>query len=273
MIRNKISIWVCEPQAYTAMNLVHIDRRRLRPLMGTFCAIEATGPAEAIDEAVAQAFDVMTVVDQQMHPTRTGSDLEQMMANPGRTIAIAAMTWEVIALAQLICRLSGGVFDPCLPRSSGSVLDVELKPGLRVLCREPMALDLGGIAKGFAVDQAIEALERAGCVGGIVNAGGDLRAFGPIAYPVLVNASASDPIHLTLRDAAIASTDVESERRPSEHRGYYSRINGRRLTRTHAAILAPGAAIADALTKCALYCNSAEMNALMSRFSARMLDR
>ena len=47
-----------------------------------------------------------------------------------------------------------------------------------------MLLDLGGIAKGFAVDQAIHALRRGGCSEAIVNAGGDLRRFGRTPHPI-----------------------------------------------------------------------------------------
>ncbi len=44
--------------------------------------------------------------------------------------------------------------------------------------RNGMALDLGGIAKGYAVDRGVEILQQAGVTGGIVDAGGDLRLFG-----------------------------------------------------------------------------------------------
>lgn len=40
-------------------------------------------------------------------------------------------------------------------------------------------IDLGGIAKGYAIDQAIEAMQAAGCEGGLVDVGGDVRVFGP----------------------------------------------------------------------------------------------
>ncbi|MCW8880622.1 MAG: FAD:protein FMN transferase [Kangiellaceae bacterium] len=39
-------------------------------------------------------------------------------------------------------------------------------------------IDLGGIAKGYAVDQCIRILQRAGVVNGFVNAGGDSRLIG-----------------------------------------------------------------------------------------------
>lgn len=41
-----------------------------------------------------------------------------------------------------------------------------------------MKLDLGGIAKGYAVDRAIEAMKNYGAVGGLVDIGGDIRCFG-----------------------------------------------------------------------------------------------
>lgn len=51
---------------------------------------------------------------------------------------------------------------------------------------QPACLDLGGIAKGFAVDRAIDALKAAGLSRGLVNAGGDMRGFGADAWPVTV---------------------------------------------------------------------------------------
>ncbi|MGA1876046.1 MAG: FAD:protein FMN transferase, partial [bacterium] len=39
-------------------------------------------------------------------------------------------------------------------------------------------VDLGGIAKGFAVDQAVRVLKEEGIAAGMVNAGGDIRLFG-----------------------------------------------------------------------------------------------
>ncbi len=43
---------------------------------------------------------------------------------------------------------------------------------------EGMELDLGGIAKGYAIDRAIAALKEAGAEGGMVDVGGDIRCFG-----------------------------------------------------------------------------------------------
>jgi thiamine biosynthesis lipoprotein len=41
-----------------------------------------------------------------------------------------------------------------------------------------MRLDLGGIAKGYAIDKAVEAMQGSGIEGGMVDVGGDIRCFG-----------------------------------------------------------------------------------------------
>jgi FAD:protein FMN transferase len=60
---------------------------------------------------------------------------------------------------------------------------VRLLPDNRVAFDAQLALDLGGIAKGFAVDRAVAVLRRHSIRAAVVKAGGDLRAIGP-AIPV-----------------------------------------------------------------------------------------
>jgi thiamine biosynthesis lipoprotein len=55
-----------------------------------------------------------------------------------------------------------------------------------VIFRRKLVVDFGGIAKGFAVDRATEALQKSGVRSGIVNAGGDLRIFGPTRQTIHV---------------------------------------------------------------------------------------
>ena len=61
----------------------------------------------------------------------------------------------------------------------GNWRHIVLMPDCGVFLARPMLLDLGGIAKGFAVDRAIHELRRGGCTQGVVNAGGDLRVLDP----------------------------------------------------------------------------------------------
>jgi thiamine biosynthesis lipoprotein len=58
--------------------------------------------------------------------------------------------------------------------------DIQLLPNSTVAFRQPLAVDLGSIAKGFAVDKAMDYLSTLGLTGAMVNAGGDLRVAGQI---------------------------------------------------------------------------------------------
>ncbi len=91
----------------------------------------------------------------------------------------------VLRAAQKFAEESDGAFDITIG-SSGSWRDVLIDESRRVRFRRPVTIDLGGIAKGFAVDRAVEALQKAGAKSGIVNAGGDLRVFGDDAQLVQI---------------------------------------------------------------------------------------
>lgn len=73
-------------------------------------------------------------------------------------------------------------------------------------------LDLSGIAKGYAIDEALEAMRHAGALGGLVDVGGDVRCFGMPpegdAWPVaLRNPFGHDTLFtLRLRDAAVCTS-------------------------------------------------------------------
>ena len=88
-------------------------------------------------------------------------------------------------------------------------MDIELLTRRRVRFRRPLTVDLGGIAKGFAVDKTVEALQARDVSSGIVNAGGDLRVFGSGSTTIHLRHPASPgfllPV-LQLRDEAVATS-------------------------------------------------------------------
>jgi thiamine biosynthesis lipoprotein len=227
--------------------------------LGTFVAIEASASVESVAlAAVESAYAAIAAVDRLMHPSRAGSDLARLNgAAPGHGVPLDPSTWSVLRLAQRVHAASGGTFDPCLPALPGRLTDLELSRtadgGTRsARCHRPLALDLGGIAKGYAVDRAVAALVAAGCIAGLVNAGGDLRLFGSRSETILVRHASGACVPHVLANTALAVSDLEAQRRPGEHRGYYRRDRGGGPTRRYAAVLAPEAAAADALTKCLL---------------------
>jgi FAD:protein FMN transferase len=257
----------------------------MRLAMGTWVAIEATAESQTVAaKAIEAAFATFAEVERRMHPTRAGSDVARINgAALGVRTPIHASTAEVLSLALHLNELTEGVFDPCLPTEHGRVTDVELghssgEDPCWAIAHAPLVLDLGGIAKGYAIDCAVEALREAGCAAGGVNAGGDLRLFGARPETILLRrADHSYRPHL-LENAALAVSDLDEPRRPPEHRGYYLRsVDGdcrdtAGVAPRRAAVLACDAMSADALTKCVLLCPGQLARRALAALGGRSLD-
>lgn len=206
-----------------------------------------------------------------MHPTRPGSDLLRIArATVGTAVEVDAWTHELLTIAHRVHAATNGIFDPCLPLRAGRLCDLELLDANRVRAHRPMSLDLGGIAKGYAVDRAVLALREAGCNSGLVNAGGDLRSFGQRRFVQC------PPIgrRVRLDDGALAVSQPAAPGHPSGHQGYYCRVAGhsRMAPRAAAAVRAPTAALADALTKFVLLGPAASQPGVLRQFEARSLQ-
>ena len=253
------------------------ELRRCRPLLGTFVEITARGATPAtLAAGIESAFSAVARVQSLMsyHDASSELSLLNRQASLG-AVRVEAWTQQVLARVQRIHAASGGCFDPVVaphlertgylpsvrgaPRASphARFTDVILLAGNRVRFARPLRLDLGGIAKGFAVDRAIDALRAAGVPAALVNAGGDLRAFGGHAWPMTVRDPAL-PGQMrsfgTLRDGALATSAIYfSERRTSTGRRTSAMVDPRShrpwLARASVSVLAPEAATADALTK------------------------
>jgi thiamine biosynthesis lipoprotein len=140
-----------------------------------------------------------------------------------------------------------------------------------VIPHAPLRIDLGGIAKGYAVDRALMALRAAGCHGGLVNAGGDLAVFGDRSHPIVVRGQGHGSTVVDLMNAALATSEVGNAARPAEHRGYYDGVNRREIKSGRVTVSAASAAIADALTKCLLADQGKTNTALLESFNARLV--
>jgi thiamine biosynthesis lipoprotein len=246
--------------------------KRLRISLGTLVAVEATSSsAAAAVAAVEAAFAAITQVDRRMHPQSADSDLARINNAPPRTpVTVHSSTCDLLNLARRINLLSDGVFDPCLPSRPGRLQDIDVANG-QLLCHEPVALDFGGFAKGYAVDCAVEALRSHGCTAGLVNAGGDLRVFGARTEPLFLRGPAGELTRIELADAAVAVSDPDSQRRPAEHQGYYIRSRREPPPRRYAAVVAKEAVVADALTKCVLLCPQPTAGEVLQAFGAMQL--
>jgi thiamine biosynthesis lipoprotein len=245
---------------------------RLRVGLGTLVAIDAEADdGETSARALEAAFQAMLSVEHLMHPTRNGSDVARLSAFPHGLVTVHPWTFEVLELCVQLNGLSDGVFDPCLPASSGRMRDIELIGDAGVVVHAPIQLDLGGVAKGYAVDRAVEALRAEGCEAGLVNAGGDLAVFGPLPRRIVCRGLDTGPV-IELREAALATSVVCAAARPPEHRGHYHGVSGASASRGSVCVIAASAAAADALTKCLLWCDRATGEEILAHFDARRLD-
>ncbi|MDD3610453.1 MAG: FAD:protein FMN transferase [Halothiobacillaceae bacterium] len=200
--------------------------RRLRPLLGTFVEVqvEAALCEDELQAAVDAAFARMSEIQERMSFHDPHSELSRINRAQASVIhEIGADTWRVLALARDIARRSDGLFDCTiggelvregrLPDHGFAPFDppdwraVELLPGHRVRLRRSLALTLDGIAKGYAVDQAVATLRALGVDNGLINAGGDLRVFGEQALPIAVREADGSVREIgRWRDCAIASS-------------------------------------------------------------------
>lgn len=264
--------------------------RRAQPWFGTIVEIAVPKGREGTIEA---GFAAIHHVHAHMSYHEAGSDLELMRSAPvGTLVTVDAETVDVLRIAARLNDESNGLFDVTVGRHlvaagflparglhkpsalAGTAHDIEIVDDTHVRCHAPLLIDLGGIAKGHGVDLAVAALVKAGCSHGIVNAGGDLRAFGGEPQIVWLNradGTLSEPISIT--NLAVAT---------SSNRHTRSRNKGRIMTPhigrdqvpvivDHAlTITAPTCIIADALTKIAL-ADPKLANTLFSRYGAKMI--
>lgn len=273
--------------------------RRARPLLGTFVEIEAFGATEAeMVAAVDAAFQAVADVHRLMSFHEPDSDVSRLNREARlRPTRVHAWTFQVLEAAVEMHRRSNGAFDiavaPALQRmgllprtdsdrpiaSAARPFDpIELlgEDAVR-FPKADIAIDLGGIAKGFAVDRAIEVLRRFAIDQAIVNAGGDLAVFGTSAETIHIRHPCNPGqsiCSIELANAALASsarrfdpfqtTDTLSSavidpatQRPAQL------IDG-------ATVRAPSCMIADALTKVVMLRGS-DAGAVLERYNASAL--
>ena len=133
------------------------------------------------------------------------SELSRLNRRPGIPVAVSDLLYTVLSTALIAARASDGVYDPAMleqleragydrtfedlpmvrcdpllpPEPGGGWRGIRVNPLSRSVTLPPgMKLDFGGIAKGMAVDAALEQLRQQGISPAIVNAGGDLAVLG-----------------------------------------------------------------------------------------------
>jgi FAD:protein FMN transferase len=173
-------------------------------IMGTAVRVELWQEDPAAAQAdMAAVMDEMHRIDELMSPYKPTSELSRINREAAKqALPISLEMYNLIARSLDFSRLSGGAFDITFS-SVGYMYDyrrhikptdeqiAKALPGInyRHLLLDPanhtihftrpgMRIDLGGIAKGYAVDNCIAILKKRGVTNAIVTAGGDSRLLG-----------------------------------------------------------------------------------------------
>ncbi|MFZ5491472.1 MAG: FAD:protein FMN transferase [Pseudomonadota bacterium] len=252
--------------------------RRAQPWLGTLVGIEASGLAPTpLNRAIGRAFAAVARVHQAMSFHDADSELSRLnrLAHTG-PVRVSGHLRRVLGAACRLSALTDGVFDvtvapvlirwrylprpPSLANARGNWRDIRLHVDGTVAFARPLQIDLGGIAKGYAVDLAIAALRRAGVPQACVNAGGDLRFYGREPRQIGVRdprPSPGQPDHLRLLapmlEGAVATSCVADTRQQGAA-GWRSPLVDPRRRQAFAradsvTVLAHSCLYADALTK------------------------
>ena len=172
------------------------------PHMGTLFKIVFFAPNETdARSAAAAAFARIAELNRIMSDYLPNSELMRLAQPPaGTAVAVSAELFDILQRSQQLAEASGGAFDVTLGpvvrlwresrRTRRLPTDAERVAALRAsghaklrlnsvdrtvtLLSPAMKLDLGGIAKGFAADEALAVLARRGLVHAMVAASGDL---------------------------------------------------------------------------------------------------
>lgn len=174
-------------------------------LMGTIVEVAVVAPPQTAKASIHAVFEELKRVED-LTSFHKPSELSRINDSAGRgSIRANPEVFNLIKQALKFAELTGGAFEPTLgPLSklwnfSGEsearvpepheVREALAKTGFQrirvdvasqtlTLPESGMSLDLGGIAKGYALDRARAVLQDAGVSGALVNAGGDILAMG-----------------------------------------------------------------------------------------------
>ncbi|MBI3583663.1 MAG: FAD:protein FMN transferase [Nitrospinae bacterium] len=174
-----------------------------RLLMGTVVEVIVIGDKEDVArKSIADGFYAMERVDRLMSNFKEDSDISRINKGAGsKAVVVDIDVVEVIKKSIYYSEISDGAFDITIGgveelynfedkgripekgkfKNSVSLIgykNIIINGNTVHLAKKGMKLDLGGIAKGYAIDKGIDAIRKNGVADALVNAGGDIRAIG-----------------------------------------------------------------------------------------------
>jgi len=157
-------------------------------LMGTYSYIEMTSP-----ELNKKAYEILRDIEVKLSDYIDSSDVSKINANAGkRFVKVSDVTLEMIKKAIEVSEKSFGYFDITIgaltinAKRLGKIDEIKAKELVNfknilikedsvMLKEENMAIDPGGIGKGFAIEKAYEKLNTKR---GFISIGGDMKIWG-----------------------------------------------------------------------------------------------
>ena len=289
-------------------------------IMGTPVRVELwSDDPPAAKTAIAAVMSEMHRIDALMSPFKSDSELARINREAGKNpLTISKELFQLIQKAQSISRLTAGVFDisfasvgylydyrkgihPSVPEIKTHLPAVNYR-AIRLDSRihslffsQPgMRIDLGGIAKGYAVDRAIQLLQQRHIRHALVSAGGDSRLLGDrrgrpwmigIRHPrdtpkqTLQEKARTSPVVLPLSDIAISTSGDYERYFIRDGVRYHHIINTKTGQSAHASqsatVIGPDAGMTDALSTSVFILGAQKGIALINRlpgFDAVVID-
>lgn len=274
------------------MNQVSI--KRCRPLLGTFVEVNLT--AKTSEKALIHwsniAFDEIERIHQTLSFHQLDSELSALnialITAPNAQFTMSADLQNVVTFAQQVFEQSNGYYDisiaaplvaskhlpahlfadkaALLEQQFGCFADVNLEGNL-ISSAKPIFFDLGGIAKGYAVDQAISLLPKE--ITGSINAGGDMRVINWQKQTVEIKYSQRNSAlkKLPMLNTALASSGSYYQENGSQYfdpkTKCYVKVNG------STSVFADSAMVADALTKIIVLMDRKDAEKVLNHFNAK----
>jgi len=178
--------------------------KKSKALMDTFVTITVVAESkEKAEKAIENAFDVIEKYGDLINFFSDKSELSAINRSAGiHEVRVSPETLDTIEKAVYVSEKSGGAFDPTigpeiklwdflnkikpsdanirknLPLVNYKNIIIDKGKSTVFLKKKDMLLDLGGIAKGYAADLAVQDLKQRGISAGIVAIAGDIKAFG-----------------------------------------------------------------------------------------------
>jgi FAD:protein FMN transferase len=177
---------------------------RTYPMMGTWAEISLYGNTEEVNKAFDRIQKVFNDVNNTCSRFKKDSELSQLNRTASeKPFKCDDMLWDILIKSKLFYEMSSGSFDITVPPlmelwgfyrkqnkipSALEIKQVLKKVGLsKVVFNKRdhsvffkttgMKIDLGGIAKGYAVDLAYESVRSLNIKAGVINLGGNIRTF------------------------------------------------------------------------------------------------